>query len=158
MKRSIQVSAVLLVISGFVALDAWKDYRWAEANVRAYSNEGWVLATSSKNFAAITSPWTLVRPPVSGLWFVKPSDALRITPTIVAVPQMSLHYDFDGAEQFESVHLFDVAKHTSVALEDGSEIGKIGLANLEWKAPAPGTPAAEVQAFVENLARGSDGG
>ena len=157
MKRSIQISAVVLVIIGLVVLDAWKDYRWAGANVTAYSSEGWVVAASSKNFAAITSPWTLVRTPVSGLWFVKPADALRVTPTIVAIPQMSLHYNFDAAEQFESVRLFDVAKHTSVALEDGSEIAKIGLTNLEWRAPKPGTPDAEVQAFVERLLKRSTG-
>jgi hypothetical protein len=66
--------AVLSLFSLLLIFEIYSDYHWAPAQIANATVSGWQVAAKLDNFIDLRRPWTIVKQPITVLWFVKPSD------------------------------------------------------------------------------------
>lgn len=66
------IAFLVLVARGYFSARA--DYGWAREIARAKQEDGWVLASTTANSVDFFRPWTIIRPSVTRVAFIRPTD------------------------------------------------------------------------------------
>ena len=138
----------LLVAALWVGFYAYRDYHFAPATTARLTADGWTLAASSANYVWPWHPWTLVRTPVTTLWFMRFHQAKRISPGVISVPELRVVYNYGPIESEENLSIYDLRNSRQTVVPPGTSAANIDLTQLKWFRPEPGTPGEHLMNYV----------
>lgn len=148
MKKYLTIIVGVLVVGAWIFFYDQSDYSWAELMTQKKTAEGWTLVATQDNFGDLARPWTWLKTPVTGLWFIKMIESRQLG-SIVLVPILRVSYDYSKTEQNEYFELFDVSKGNSAILEANVPIEKINFSTIEWNNYKDGTPGDKLIKYVQ---------
>lgn len=86
---AVAVSAALLLL----ALRIYLDHTWAAKTSQEFAKKGFVVLTSAADYSNITAPWSMLKTPVTSIWFAK-KDLIRMDANYLSVPQVHVQYRY----------------------------------------------------------------
>lgn len=132
MKRKI---IIILAALGFllflVVLPMYNDYNWAKKNREEFTKAGYVEIHSLDNFSSLTAPWSIIRSPVTSLWFAEQEFVYYEEPYLF-VPIAHLSYEYFGREEVDYyIELYNTETHQNTVLQQ-DEVDITKLEDKEW--------------------------
>ena len=110
--------------------------------INRYTGTDWVPAAIQDNY--VRYPWNFVKCSVTGIWFIRLSSMIRITDYIVIAEVMHIDRDEGGTISY---NLYD-CKNAKIVFLSSNAIPD--SAALKWHGFEPGTPGAQMLAFVSS--------
>lgn len=147
MKRWGVVAVVGAVLLAWILLTARADYNWSKSVIQAKGKQGWVVASTSDNAVDISHPWTIFKPAIYRVAFIRPNEVVWLERRHPAYRVLWVDRDL-GEDEFTNVA--DCENRESAFVEDDGLVELLSL-KLEWRSHEPGTPGAEIVRFVCNL-------
>lgn len=132
MKNNIKMILPIIAFIAYIGFGIYGDYTWSEGIIEDYKNAGWSVISKQDNYASITSPWTLIKTPVTGYWMVKDNAIKRYQRGIYLVPIAHVHYDYDKIIEDVDFEFIDIARK-QIAYATPEQIKKNDLEHLQWK-------------------------
>ena len=138
MKEKLQLLAVGLLVVCWFCYQAYSDYSWSENVIRNKTAEGWTLAVSQDNYGSLLHPWTWLKTPVTGLWFIKPAMLRKFKSTIVT-PVLNVQYDYEETNAEVNIQFFDLMGKSAFITENVS-LENVNFDELKWHTFPPESP------------------
>src|SRR5438552_205498 len=108
MKRWLKTLGILALIFGALFFYARSDYTWTSSIIAKTEKNGWHLVSRQTNIVFIERPWTMIKTPVMGLWFINPNRMFRVDEDIAVAEILRIQRQADGSLESEtSVNIFD---------------------------------------------------
>ena len=145
MKRITKRIVIGLAVLAAIAFFVWRDYAWADSVISKYQPKGWAPAARQENVIYLHKPWTIIKPPAIGVWFVRFESMMRLTDDIAVAEVMNVDREEGVSVYFE---LFDCRKMRTVIFTDYEKIRGRPLESLDWFQQKRDTPAGLTIAFV----------
>lgn len=142
--KYLKVIAIIGAISLWVFFSARSDYTWADLIVEQESPKGWAIIYKQDNFADLTLPWTWIKTPVTGLWFINDAHTKKISPEIYLIHTLRVSYDYSKTDKEESLELVNVKTSKSTFLDPKQDLSSFNVNNLKWHKYDPGTPGDQI--------------
>jgi len=126
---------IIAVALGFllylVVFPMYKDYTWAKKNREEFTGAGYVEIHSLDNFSSLTAPWSIIRPPVTSLWFAEKELVYYEEPYLV-VPVANLRYEYFGRDEVEYyIEIYNTDTHQNTYLQPNEDVSAIPE-DKEW--------------------------
>ena len=138
MKKYIAIAIVVVILGGWMYLD----YSWDEIQIKKWSNTGWVPAAVNDKY--VIHPWNFIKCSVVGIWFVRPSNMLRLSDNIVIAEVMHIDRDKGVSTGFE---LFDCTR-MQIAYLSPEEVQSVDFIRVKWHSFERGVPGTQLLTFV----------
>lgn len=110
---------VLVVIAAallLLALRIYLDYTWAPKTIQEFEKKGFVILDSSPDYSNVTAPWSLVKTPVTSIWFAK-KDLIRINDNYLTVPIVHVQYRYyAGVEVRDYWTVYNLESHEEAVI------------------------------------------
>ncbi len=146
--KYLKVIAIIGVISLWVFFSARPDYKWADLIVEQEIPKGWTILYEQNNFADLTLPWTWIKTPVTGLWFINNAYTKKINQKIYLIHTLRVSYDYSKTDREESLELVNVKMNESAFLDPEQELSTLDASKLKWHRYEPGTPGDQIIQYV----------
>ncbi|MBD3343042.1 MAG: hypothetical protein GF353_28350 [Candidatus Lokiarchaeota archaeon] len=137
--------AIICIISLWIYLSAVADYRWAESVIAEEIQNGWTLIIKQDNLVNITAPWSLIKTPVTGLWFIDNEDINKLSQDIYQIHTLRVSYDYSQTDRGESSSLINVRKRESAFINPDSSLN---IETLIWENYEIGTPGCQIIDYI----------
>ena len=106
------VVAVLLLLS----LRIYLDYTWAPKTIQEFEEKGFVILDSSPDYSNVTAPWSLVKTPVTSIWFAKKAW-IRLNSNYLTVPIVHVQYRYyAGVEVRDYWTVYNLESHEETVI------------------------------------------
>nr|VFJ78877.1 MAG: hypothetical protein BECKFW1821C_GA0114237_12084 [Candidatus Kentron sp. FW] len=146
--KYLKVIGIIGAISLWVFFSARSDYKWADLIVEQETSKGWAIAYRQDNFADLTLPWTWIKTPVTGLWFINDTHTQKINSEIYLIHTLRVSYDYSKTDKEESLELVNVKTRESVFLDTEQDLSALSANKLKWHKYDPGTPGDQIIQYV----------
>ncbi len=156
MKERFKIILLIIAITAYIAFDVYGDYTWGKGIIQNYQNEGWTIVYKQDNYASVTSPWTLIKTPVTGYWMVNVNGIKRYHRSLYLVPVAHVYYDYAQIKEDVSIDIIDVARRQA-AYATPEQIKTNDLKHLQrkdsWYSYAKEEPGYEIIEYVTKKAK-----
>ena len=146
--KYLNVIAIIGAISLWVFFSARSDYMWADLIVEKETPKGWAIVYKSDNFSDLTQPWTWIKTPVTGLWFINDSHTKKISQEIYLIHTLRVSWDYTKTDKEESLELVNVKTSELALLDPEQDLSTLNANKLKWHKYKPGTPGDQIIQFV----------
>lgn len=146
--KHVKVVAVLGAISLWVFLSAWSDYKWADLIVEKETPKGWTIVHKQDNLVNPTSPWTWIKSPVTGLWFINDARTKQLDQGIYLIHTLRVSYDYIKTDKEEYLELVNVNTRELAFLAPEQDLSTLNASTLKWHKYENGTPGDETIQYV----------
>jgi hypothetical protein len=152
--KQLKLIGKIIVIVGAVSLwvffSARSDYKWADLIIEQETQKGWTVIAKQDNFADITSPWTLIKTPVTGLWFINNSNTKKLNQEIYLINTQRVSYDYSRTDKDESWELVNIRTKESAVLEAEQDVSDLNINKIKWYKYETGMPGHQIIEFIVN--------
>jgi hypothetical protein len=138
--KYLKVAAIVGIVSLCVFFWARSDYRWADLAIRQETPNGWNLIHREDNLADLFLPWTWIKAPVTGLWFIADAQTQRLNQQIYTAHILRVSYDYSKTDREELMQLVNVQTKESAFLKTKQELLASDINAIKWHKHEPGTP------------------
>lgn len=130
-KDKILTIGVVLLFLFWVFGDTASDYTWADNVSKKYASDGWISYYSMDNFVDPIRFWTLIRTPVSRIWFYNPDATLRHENTSFVETEalLVINQNFERTDTENFQYIFDCENRRYLVLE---ELSTFEPETAEW--------------------------
>ena len=146
--KYLKVIAIFVAISLWVFFSARSDYKWADLIVKQETPKGWAIVYKQDNFVDLTLPWTWIKTPVTGLWFINDAHTKKINQEIYLIHMLRVSYNYSKTDKEESLELVNVKTHESAFLEQEQDLSTLNVSKLKWHKYEPNTPGEQIIQYV----------
>jgi len=118
MKKFMLVLVAVLVAAALLllALRIYLDYTWATKTIQEFVKKGFVILDSSPDYSDITAPWSMLKTPVTSIWFAK-KDLIRINDNYLTVPMVHVQYRYyAGVEVRDYWTVYNLDSHEETVI------------------------------------------
>jgi hypothetical protein len=148
-EKKLTILGILLLVSGGISLYARADYTWASSVIKKTESKGWHLVSKQDNISFLSRPWTIIKPPVLGVWFINPKRIMRVDEDIVVAEVLRTQRQADGSTESEAyVNIFDCQNYQAFSPDDITKVRQADLKSLDWFQHEHGTPGGDLLDFV----------
>lgn len=142
-KDVVIIIAIVAGILGWIYISARADYLWADKIIDHATSEGWELIVKQDNFGSLILPWTWIKNPVTGLWFIDKAVTQEIQPGIYQIRILRASYDYSKTETETYIEFVNIEKRETAFNAPGKK-----LSELRWFKFEPGTPIDQITDYV----------
>lgn len=146
-----KIIAIIGAIFLWVFFSARSDYRWADIIVEQETSKGWNLVYKQDNFADLTLPWTWIKTPVTGLWFINDAQTKKLTPDIYLIHTLRVSYDYSKTDRQESWNLINIMTRESAFIDPQQDLSTLNMSKLKWLKYEPATPGNKIIQYVVSM-------
>jgi hypothetical protein len=147
--RFLVLLAAVAAIAGSV-LYIREDYLWADREIAAGMQDGWHVVYQQNIHADPVYPWTLVRTPVTALYFMKPGTIQRHGSQLFLAPVAAKTYDYTHRQTHH--HLFwagfDLANNRIAIFKADRDGLVVVQREVTWIPIQPGSPGESLATYV----------
>ena len=149
--KYLKVIAVIAAISLWIIYSARSDYKWADLIVEQETTKGWTIVYKQDNFADLTLPWTWIKAPVTGLWFINDVHTKKLNRDIYIIHTLRVSYDYSKTDKEESLELVNVKTRESAFLNTEQDLSTLNVSKLKWHRYELGTPGCRIIQYVVKI-------
>lgn len=146
--KYLKVIAIIGAISLWVFFSARSDYKWADLILEQETPKGWAIVYKQDNFADLTLPWTWIKTPVTGLWFINDAHTKKQNQDIYLIHTLRVSYNYSKTDREEYFELVNIKTSESVFLDPEQGLLALNASNLKWDKYEPGTPGDKIIQYV----------
>ncbi len=146
--KYLKVIAIIGAISLWVFFSARSDYKWADLIVEQETPKGWAIVYKQDNFADLTLPWTWIKTPVTGLWFIIDAHTKKQNQDIYLIHTLRVSYNYSKTDREEYLELVNIKTSESAFLDPKQDLSALNASNLKWHKYEPGTPGDQIIQYV----------
>lgn len=140
--KTILIFSAIIIIIIFLA---YNDYSWSNKIINKYTNDGWIVAATSNNLVIPSSPWTIIKQPVSLIAFFHPNKTILIGNGIIMSETMWVDYsNLEDTKMDSFRELYNCENNTSAIIEKEKQFQDVNLTQLTWHKFEDSTPGYEV--------------
>ena len=100
------------------------------------------------NFVDITVPWTLIKTPVTGLWFVNDKNTRKVNQEIYLIHTQRVSYNYSRTDRDEYWELVNIRTKESAFLDPEQDISNLNINKLKWNKYETGMPGHQIIEFM----------
>lgn len=150
--KHLKLIGKIIVIVGAVSLwvffSARSDYKWADLIIEQETPKGWTVIAKQDNFADITVPWTLIKTPVTGLWFINNNNTKKLNQEIYLIHTLRVSYDYSRTDKEESLELVNIRARESAFFDPEQDLSNLNINKLKWYKYDIGTPGHQIIEYM----------
>ncbi len=143
-----KIIVIVGAVSVWVFFSARSDYKWADLIIEQETPKGWTVIAKQDNFADITAPWTLIKTPVTGLWFINNNNTQKLNQEIYLIHTLRVSYDYSGADKEESLELVNIRTRKSAFLDPEQDPSNLNINKLKWYKYETGMPGHQIIEYM----------
>ncbi len=146
--KYLKVIVIISAIFLWVFFSARSDYRCADLIVEQETPEGWTIIYKQDYFSDLTLPWTWIKTPVTGMWFINNAHTKKINQEIYLIHTLRVSYDYSQTDKEESFELVNTKTRESAFLDPEQDLSALNISKLKWYKYEPGTPGYQIIHYV----------
>jgi len=146
--KYIKVIVSIGIISLLLFFSAMSDYKWADLIVKQETPKGWVIVYKQNNFMDLTLPWTWIKTPVTGLWFIKDTHTQKLNQDIYLIHTLRVSYDYSRTERDESFEIVNIKTSESAFIDTDQDLSTLNVNNLKWYKFDSDTPGNQIIQYM----------
>ena len=147
----------VIIIAGAIFIwlffAARSDYEWADAIIEQETDKGWTIVVQQDNFIDIMLPWTWVKTPVTGLWFIESSHTRKLNRGVYLIHILRVSYDYSQTDREESWELINIRTEGSKFIDSPQHLSTIDIGKLQWHKYEVGTPGYQIIQYMVSYDR-----
>lgn len=143
-----KIIVIVSAVSLWVFFSARSDYQWADLIIEQETLKGWTVIAKQDNFADITVPWTLIKTPVTGLWFIKNNHKQKLNKEIYLIHTLYVSYDYSRTDKEESLWLVNIKTRESAFLDPTQDPSTLNINKLKWYKFEAGAPGFQIIQYM----------
>jgi hypothetical protein len=151
MKQLKLIGKIILIIGAlslWVFFSARSDYKWADLIIKEETPKGWSLIAKQDNFVEITAPWTLIKTPVTDLWFIDNANTKKLNQEIYLIHTLGVSYDYSRTDKYETWELVNIKTKESTFLDQEQDLSNLNINKLKWYEFKTGTPGYQIIEYM----------
>lgn len=146
--KYLKVIAIVGAISLWVFFSAKSDYEWADLIIKEETPKGYTIVYKQDNFGDIVIPWTWIKTPVTGLWFINDSHSKKLNQDIYLIHTLHVSYDYSRTDKKQCWELVNTKTGESAILDPKQDLSDINTSKLKWHKYAVGTPGYQIIQYI----------
>ena len=150
-KRLKQISKIVIIIGvvfGGVFFSVKSDYEWADLIIEQETQKGWTVIAKQDNFVDITVPWTIIKTPVTGLWFINNNNTKKLNQEIYLTYILHVSYDYSRTDREEYLELVNIRTRESSFLDPKEALSNLNINKLKWYKFETGMPGHQIIEYL----------
>ena len=148
--KYLKVIVIVCIISLWIFFSARSDYQWADLIIEKEIPNGWSLIYKQDNLSDLTLPWTWIKAPVTGIWFINDSHTKKLNQKMYIIHTFRVSYDYSKTDKKDSWELVNVKTKESAILDTNQNLSAIDSSKLKWYKYEVGTPGYQIIQYMVN--------